>query len=829
MATMEWNDLSSQTLPSLSGTSGSAWGYPSSSSNGNVANASDRVSRPAGNATGSLFSSPKKPRWNDDHDDTMDFVEGERRHSPIESLEDCLARHQQEMFTKLLQETHEETRRVTNERIQAQLNAAWDREQEVWIQELVGQRSLGGSSEQNRLALQSPQYSTSQSLVAVDTTRGNAVGASPFNHAFTSLHATTQDTAPPDSRLVQLHLEVVRLLGKESSPPQAAAKLERSIEATTPALSGYVTALQLVQQLIPKTTSQHAPIQHAVATLVHLCHQFRTIIVHRVRKAALAGQHAITTSYRTDLATQASAFTQISLTMDDSSPWPILYYCLRCGDAVAALEVLDSAGLASETTNLLRRVLSTLASMQENSDNASCFWQSGGLPRVALADRQALAGQFDRALNDFAKGVYALLSGLNDLPTSETIIGFMNIEDYLTGLLWKALMQENADEELVSVANLIQEFGPAHFGDNESGGWSYAMPLMVTQQYSQALSHLANTGSSMGLLQASHLGLILSTCGVYDLEMPSRSTNADQRHSLDDVAAALMTAYGDTLVMDPATGALGALEYLARIPSKVRARKEVAALIAKTGEIEQLVGQIDREGIRVGGTLDMHFTATDISFLLDESAGILTRDRSNRQNVGSAAMCYLLAGRYANVLELLNQLISPARGLDDNLLFWIQQTKSFHDNYLDKPTHVGEVLEEQGKQGLIQTSRILLELNNFFHKIQEKRFNEAMTIVSKLGLVPDSQADLNTKGSDFHRLDRLVQQCYPEVLLGVMESLRFEHRQIQLDQQGGSSAVSRQRLLEIQGKARFIVTLAGLIGLVNDKVQDLSRLEALMI
>jgi hypothetical protein len=112
------------------------------------------------------------------------------------------------------------------------------------------------------------------------------------------------------------------------------------------------------------------------------------------------------------------------------------------------------------------------------------------------------------------------------------------------------------------------------------------LPLLATQQYQKALSHLADAGGATGILQAAHLGLILVSAGV-------PVGNLGQPEGPDNVVAALLVAYSNKLISDPATGSLAALEYIARIPNKTQARRETAALIAKPGETERLVGSLN--------------------------------------------------------------------------------------------------------------------------------------------------------------------------------------------------------------------------------------------
>ena len=97
----------------------------------------------------------------------------------------------------------------------------------------------------------------------------------------------------------------------------------------------------------------------------------------------------------------------------------------------------------------------------------------------------------------------------------------------------------------------------------------HAQPLLASQQFETALRYLAEAGGSMGLLQATHLAIMLSVAGIPVQDVgghePSRSILTD-----------LLVAYASKLEMDPASGAKGSLLYLLRISPKKDALKHVS-------------------------------------------------------------------------------------------------------------------------------------------------------------------------------------------------------------------------------------------------------------
>jgi hypothetical protein len=217
--------------------------------------------------------------------------------------------------------------------------------------------------------------------------------------------------------------------------------------------------------------------------------------------------------------------------------------------------------------------------------------------------------------------------------------------------------------------------------------------------------------------------------------------------------------------------------------------------------------------------------------ILQEAAELLSRDKSDRQKMGLAAVCYMLAGRFASVVVMLNEMLSPPYQQDENRKYWIEQTESFHTFYLNKKkrTRVMDALEREGKLGLIQTSRTMLEMNAFFEHMRAGRLAEAWAISERLELLPRSQSDVASMENKYRNLDDSVKRVYPSLLSGAMETLYNEYVRIKTtDLQGPNASVARERLRELQEKGRAIDTFAGLLG-GFEQMGRISTLAAYMV
>lgn len=807
---MDWDELASSELPTLSSGRGGSSSYhpnlqllqPRDAGHNSDPFSTSHSSQAQGSTSAAFLSSfaasPAVPQPQ------------ARHHRPLESLEEAIQRHEQKMLASIIQRCADETRQRTSAAIEAQLQSAWERDRAVWIKETVGSRFMEGAD----ATTNTPHRSNNVGLL----TASQFYPSSPNR-----IHPGA--TSSLDSAFVQSHWKVVQQMGKMPVADVVDQFSRVAIDAALPnhrsstAIMGYSSAWQLAANLVQVP---HTPVDQARAALAHFCKQFQGVVTNRVRQAALAG-HDTASGHSNDLAAQCETFSR--LTSGTADPWGVLYYCLRCGDAVAAVDALQRtpADLA------LQRILDVMAAAQ---GNAACVWESRNAPfRLDPSDRRVLSDLLDHAkradsasISIHQLGVYSILSESGSQPvTSENVEGFKTIEDYLTASIWNAVLQPNPVDELIRLGELINNFGPSHFEDASSEGWSYALPLLASQQYQKALLWLADAGGSMGLLQAAHFGLILSMAGVEVRNLGHNDSAAE------GTTASLLVAYAKELLAGP--GSLAALDYLVLIPNAALSRKEVAKLIATTGEIDKLVGTMDAEGIRQGGAVAGRFAPEELSTILIEAAADLRAAAlGDQQKTGTAVMCLMLAGRYGDVLSMLNELLSPANDADEDRKFWRGQVESFHTQYLVKRTHVLEVLEAQGKTSLIRTSRLLLDLNMFFERHRHgDPDHDCWAIADKLQLLPKSDADRRVKEIEYRENDPLIRDIYPFFLVCIMEILHSDHCRLKRELHGDASGVVRGRLKELQEMARLYTSFAASVGMANKQIGILTELSSLMI
>jgi Nup93/Nic96 len=782
---MDWSDLASSDLPSLTD-------YPPAASNSlhdQLSNGTTDVTATALNALSmndGIKNLPHVQPTNAAQPNDLPWI-------PKDRLDDVIRRYDHNLSASMMQQWRDETRQQTASAVDHQLRQCWEKERASFTKEMAKNQSV-----------KKPQ---------------GYLGSSPFRSNSSTALAT--DIKPDPSFIVE-HYKVVERMSRQNISATVdqfmQIAMDASYQSKIPMMTAYKSAWQLVANLV---TVRNSPVDQAKAILSHLCQQFLVSVTNRVRSASLSGQNT-NSSYLNDITALCDVFTR--LTMGNSNPWAVCFYCLRCGDVNAALCALDPL----QPEEPIRRLLTVLARLQ---GNAPCLWDSqGAILCYNQNDRQFVDelfvadGNRDKGSTNIHKNaVLTLLAAKAPWSFSfEAMEGFQTIEDYLSGAIWIAVLQTNPVDHLLQVGEVIRKHGSSYFDDPSSGGWAFALPLIATQQYEKALLWLSKSGGQFGLLQATHIGLTLTFAGtnIRDLGQNDSAGN--------ETITSLLVVYSSNIRQEH--GSLVALEYLAKIPTKMRACKEVAKLIVATDAVSAIVGTLDTQGIRQGGVADKYFTSNELSSILCEASDLLSASSHDQEKQGRAVMCLMLAERYEDVLSMLNRLIAPANTIDDNRSFWLGQVSLFHTHYINSRTHVMDALERNGKTSAIRTSRLLLDLNLFFDQLRTGNNGpKCLLIAQKTQLLPATESDRKIKESEFHDLDALVQQSMPFLLIGVMEILSGDYSILKRDIHRDSTGVVRKRLKELRESSALLTSFASSLGFPNNQIGILTNLMSIMI
>lgn len=304
----------------------------------------------------------------------------------------------------------------------------------------------------------------------------------------------------------------------------------------------------------------------------------------------------------------------------------------------------------------------------------------------------------------------AMLGGaesISEAPTLKPSGLVKTVEDYMYGSLWHALHLADNDasasmpgnvvgsgggvglrkvsEAVARLSVLINQWGPSYFEMDDdvhgrmdsasasvamaaqggtlagfntahtvprSGGWAYTLPLLVSQQYATALAYLAEAGGGLGLLQATHVGVVMDMAGLsicdfsLDREQLGKSLSTSQQMLLP----MLVASYSASL---QGLDAGAALKYLVLLygTNKKLVKEQVQRLMLETRQFEILAGKIEPDGSRSNGALDAYFTKKEVSTLLMDTA-------HNAIGVGKpadAAELLVLSGQFGALFSLMNR------------------------------------------------------------------------------------------------------------------------------------------------------------------------------
>jgi len=362
----------------------------------------------------------------------------------------------------------------------------------------------------------------------------------------TTFVSVTTDTQDLDADTVGPYLDILYRWNRNHQEPLDEVLHAFQNLAHSPADS---CAWRLLENIIARND---------VGALSFYCLQFQQIAKARVRNASAAGQNISTPfSLSHGMAQVVASYVKLTTNIT-SSPWPIFYYCLRCGDAAAALHVLDATD--TQVDPALRHIVSSLSQAQ---GSLPCVWDAQVPPAISAQVRQAVAALYDRTKHLASSDPYhiaslALLSSVDlDAVLSSSVV-VKTTEDYMFGGLWFALQQSFPATAMKELANNIKELGPSNFPQDTE--WGYALPLMAAQQFREALTHVAKTN----LLQATHMALMLDAANV--------DVNEAGTTQAPSLVTTFLLEYANKLqqkvVFAPA-------EYLVRIPNERRAQTEV--------------------------------------------------------------------------------------------------------------------------------------------------------------------------------------------------------------------------------------------------------------
>nr|KAF6411211.1 nucleoporin 93 [Rousettus aegyptiacus] len=530
--------------------------------------------------------------------------------------------------------------------------------------------------------------------------------------------------------------------------------------------------------------------------------------------------------------------------------WALIYYCMRCGDLLAASQVVNRA------QHQLGEFKTWFQEYMNSKDR-----------RLSPATENKLRLHYRRALRNntdpYKRAVYCII-GRCDVTDNQSEVADKT-EDYL----WLKLNQVCFDDDGTSSPQdrltlsqfqkqLLEDYGESHFTVNQQP-FLYFQVLFLTAQFEAAVAFLFRTERLR--CHAVHVALVLfelklllksSGQSAQLQHVPSRAVvstlEGNRGRGGEDrprrAAGAGAAGPGGGVVVtgcvphgavshepgDPpcmrrlnfvrllmlytrkfeSTDPREALQYFYFLRDEKDSQGEnmflrcVSELVIESREFDMILGKLENDGSRKPGVIDK-FT--------NDTKPIINKVASVAESKGlfeEAAKLYDLAKNADKVLELMNKLLSP-------VVPQISAPQSNKERLKSMALSVAERYRAQGisaNKFVDSTFYLLLDLITFFDEYHSGHIDRAFDIIDRLKLVPLNQESVEERVAAFRNFSDEIRHNLSEVLLATMNILFTQFKR--LKGTSPSSASRPQRVIEdrdsqLRSQARALITFAGMI------------------
>lgn len=507
--------------------------------------------------------------------------------------------------------------------------------------------------------------------------------------------------------------------------------------------------------------------------------------------------------------------------------WAMLYYCIRCGDLEAAMQVVrNSQSHLQDFTRFFQEYM--------NSEDRRLGTNSER--EVRLLYRRAIRNGTD----PYKRAVYCII-GRCDPREDHTEIAD-KIDDYL----WIKLNQlhfedDEASQEKLTLHQLqtllLEEYGEAHFNAYQQP-FLFFRVLFLTAQFEAAIEFLSRMEKYR--CHAVHVALVLYEQKLL-LQPHSIQSQLLTQESSDgfkriNIARLLMMYTRKFEVTDPRE----ALQYFYFLRDMRTASGDslfmscVSELVLETREFDMLLGQLGKDGSRRPGAIDKFNGETQ------KIIELVAKDTENKGLLEDAVKLYDLAMNHDKVLELLNKLLTQ-------VLAQPTTPQSNKYRYKQMAVSVAERYREMGAKGsqsVTNTFYLLLDLITFFDLYHNKNMEQAYNVMKDLKLLPMTVEDVETKVNAFSHYSDEIRRSLPDILLATMKILLTQYNSAKSNSVASPQTTVRKfatpsryedggkqtYMNYLRSQARAMITFAGMIPyrMPGDTNARLVQMEVLM-
>lgn len=539
--------------------------------------------------------------------------------------------------------------------------------------------------------------------------------------------------------------------------------------------------------------------------------------------------------------------------LDDMPFWPQVFYCLRAGYTEEALEIVDAVvttGSSDASVMLFRKCLAAYV----ESGDARC------IPENLLGELVQHYGVSVRRGNDpYQRVCFVVIARVDpaagdmvSLVDSDYSLLFYSIEDYLW-LLMSVVRMEGQEKLRGSLASYslslnkigeeMRSFGPAHFDPQGETPTFYALVLILTGQFAEAIQYL-NSGAR-AVEEALHITLILYHYGMLRNDSAERVApdNEDALYHSQlnvDYAELLWRYVSRFLKQDAATAAV----YVFTVRERAVRNELLKKVILESKAFDLLVGRptTDSTGLhaeRSGGVIAELWEYGDNDDGLGRDGWVsvvvgaaeLAENRGDRE---SAMTLYDVGGVAGKVVSMLIERLSAeltSKGSPSRAKVF-DAARRYHTRLAAGTTGLLGGRRGVGAVGerALRSLRAMLALGEFFDLRWAQRYDEAQQLLEQLNLLPRDDGEVVNKLNELHAGSRVWDEAVcdriADVLLAAMEVLA----EIYVASRTGNSRFGTR--IERSGLRAWAKTLVNFSGMMPNLSPDISarlvRFEVMM-
>ncbi|KAF4517834.1 hypothetical protein B566_EDAN008776 [Ephemera danica] len=526
----------------------------------------------------------------------------------------------------------------------------------------------------------------------------------------------------------------------------------------------------------------------------------QTVVANNLQRARTGGMPSTFPLVRGFVALQESSVASSEDGQVDGQPvWSLVYYCLRCGDAKAALYCAQQAG---------HQLQNFCPFLEELSAS-----QTGELSDKTVDN---IKHQFRRVVancNDpYKKAVYCLLGACEVREDFPEVLP--TAEDYLWFKLGQIRIPKDPEKGATSTPTdmltynhlqslIVLEYGESYYNAKEQP-YLYANMLLLTGQFESAIDFLARTGIGLLKPHAVHMALALHEAGLLaiptNVKTPLISTeDLDPSPSRRLNLARLILTYCRKFEQTNLQEVLNYYYFFRELkgPDGTSFFKHcICDLALNTSAFTEILGSLAEDGTRLPGLIDT-FLAT--SEECKNLVRMVAESAEQKALLEQAIPLYELCGDHEGALRIVSVLVGQVLPLESQ-----PGSQSDRDRLANTARRIEHRYRGYHLNCPASTSNnftLLCQLLDFFDYYNAQDYQAAKEVLAKTRLLPSRDSEIEEYTKNFRQLDDSIMRNFPAILLAIMRIFCAEYGKLKSSSSSSSSRDQQLEQLRTQAQA----------------------------